>query len=63
MVEEIASRKSLRIEKWRDKAGHWRAGVEWFSEDNYDFICEKPTLLECLETIWKHRKEWEDENN
>jgi len=51
MIEKIASFKMLRIERWRDKWGHWRAGIEWYSEDEYEFLCEKPTLKECLECI------------
>ena len=59
MVVEIGSKAVLRIEQWRDKFGNWRCGVNWFSEDRYDFICEKPTLKECLICILNNRSDWE----
>lgn len=51
LIKWISSEKMLRIERWRDEYKHWRAGIEWYSEDRYEFIVEKPTLLECLQAI------------
>lgn len=51
LVNEIGSQKMLRVERWKDEWKHWRAGVEWYGENEYEFICEYPTLLECLEKI------------
>ncbi len=58
LVVKIGSLKQLRVEQWRGKhrdtinfVGAWRAGIEWYGEDSYEFICEYPTLLECLKKI------------
>lgn len=48
---EIGSKKMLRVERWRDEFGSWRAGIEWYDEDQYEFLCECNTLTECLEKI------------
>ncbi len=53
LIEEIGAKKSLRIEQWHNGDG-WRAGIEWYAENDFEFICEKPTLLECLQTIKTH---------
>src|SRR3990167_7998999 len=47
LIQMIGSQKMLRIEQWKDEHKHWRAGIEWYGENNYEFIVEKPTLLEC----------------
>ena len=51
MIKEIGSKKMLRVEQWRDEFGSWRAGIEWYDEDNYEFVCEYPTLKKCLQEI------------
>ena len=53
LIHQIGAKKALRIEQWRDKDsnGAWRAGIEWFSADNYEFLCEQPTLLEALRMV------------
>ena len=48
MIKEIGSKKMLRMEQWRDDFGSWRVGIEWYDEDNYEFVCEYPTLKMCL---------------
>lgn len=50
-IEKIASIKMLRIERWRDSYKHWRVGIEWYGENEYEFVCEYPTLDECLDKI------------
>lgn len=50
-IDYIGSRKMLRVEKWRVENGHWRTGIEWYGEDRFEFICEKPTIDECLDLI------------
>ena len=47
MIKEIASKKMLRIEQWRDKWGSWRAGIEWYGDGKAEFICEHPKLKKC----------------
>ena len=51
MIKEIGSKKALRIEQWRDPLGSWRAGIEWYGRDNFEFMCEYPTLKRCLKEI------------
>lgn len=59
-LEYIGSKKMLRVERWRkepntvDGLGAWRAGIEWYSEDKYIFICEYPSLEQCLDAIIKY---------
>lgn len=55
-IEYIGSKKMLRLEQWRDEHGAWRAGIEWYSSDRYEFICEKPTLDECLDLIIQYMR-------
>jgi len=58
-IRYIGANKMLRIEQWRDAEGRpefqsWRAGIEWYGEDDYEFICEYDTLDECLDAIIKY---------
>lgn len=53
----ISSKKMLRIEQWREENGHWRAGIEWYNEDRFEFICELPTLEKALDAIIAHMNE------
>lgn len=56
LIHRIASQKMLRIEQWRDPSdnGAWRAGIEWYDGDDYEFICEYKSIVECLEKITKN---------
>lgn len=47
-IMNAAENNVLRIERWRDEYKHWRVGINWFSEDEFDFVVEKPTLEECM---------------
>jgi hypothetical protein len=50
-VDYISTRKMLRLERWRnDEAKHYRGGIEWY-ENKFEFICEQPTLEQCLDMI------------
>lgn len=49
LVRKIGSQKMLRIEQWRGETpGAWRVGIEWYSPEKYEFICEKPELEDAL---------------
>ena len=50
-IRHIASKKMLRIEQWRDGSGSWRAGIEWYSDERLEYMCECPTLDDCLDLI------------
>lgn len=52
----ISSKKMLRIEQWRDEHKHWRAGIEWYGDDRFEFICELPTLEKALDAIILYMK-------
>jgi len=54
LVREISEKKMLRIERWRDDYKHYRVGIEWYGEDDYEFICEKPTLLDALQLAYDY---------
>ena len=56
LVIEISEVKALRIEKWRNTASSYRAGVEWYTERDYEFIVEKESILECLHVIKSYLK-------
>lgn len=56
LVIEISGVKALRIEKWRDTESSYRAGVEWYTGDDYEFIVEKNSIIECLNTIKSYLK-------
>ena len=43
---------SVTVIQWRDHWGHWRAGLNWYSEEQLIFIVEKPTLQEALHCCW-----------
>lgn len=62
MIEEICKDgRTLTFIKWQDKWGHYRAGINWKTGDDYLFICEKPTPKQCLECILENKEEWENE--
>lgn len=44
----------ITLRKWDDEWGHWRLGLEWEGENRYEFICEKPTIEECLDMAIKY---------
>ena len=56
MIREIGSDRSLRIEQWRDQWGHWRVGVDWFSEEDCAFVCEKKELSHALFEAYEYYK-------
>lgn len=33
----------------QDERKHWRLWLDWKNEDTYLYICEKPTIEECLD--------------
>ncbi len=47
----------ITLVQWQDKWQHWRLGLDWKSEDDYEFICEKPTIEECLDLAIKYVEE------
>jgi len=53
-IIEIGSVKALRVERWRDEYKHWRAGIEWYGEGDYEFLVEQPTLEKCLDIIIRY---------
>ena len=59
-IKYIGERGVLRLEMWRNPQDHgaWRGGVNWFDEDLYDFVCEKPTMEGVIDCIIAHKKEW-----
>ena len=50
-VDYISTRKRLHIERWKDEAKHYRAGIDWYGKNKFEFICEQPTLEQCLDMI------------
>lgn len=62
-VEEIIEElgylgHSVWCDKWHDQWGHWRVALDWQGGEvgQYLFICEKPTLLEAVETALDYAK-------
>ena len=51
MVGIISSSYALRIEQWRDEYGHYRVGIDWYSEKDYLVVIEKPTLYQALSAL------------
>ncbi len=61
IIQYIGARDVLRIEQWRNDEkgnrvydGSWRVGINWFSDTEYDFIVEKPTLDEALTVAYEN---------
>ncbi len=52
-TEELGSKYTLRIEKWIGQES-WRVGLNWVGKDDYDFICEKPTLVQALKCAYDY---------
>lgn len=46
----------ITIIQWQDDYKHWRLGLDWKNEDQYFFICEKPTVEECLDCAIEYIK-------
>ena len=46
---EKLSRYKITLRQWKDEWKHWRLGLDWNSETDYEFLCEKPTVEECLD--------------
>lgn len=65
LIRKIAAFRMLRIEQWRAEfglksdPGAWRAGIEWYREGEYEFICEYKTLAQCVQKIdWYLREKY-----
>lgn len=50
-IEKLGSIFDISFQRWKDDWKHWRAGLDWFSEDGYKFVCEYPTIEECLDAM------------
>ena len=35
--------------QWQDEWKHWRLGLDWKNDQEYEFVCEYPTIEECLD--------------
>jgi len=59
-IKYIGQHGVLRLEMWRDPKdnGAWRGGVNWYGEDNFDFVCEKLTMEGVIDCILANKKEW-----
>lgn len=52
LIEQImATHYMLRIDQWRQDHKHWRVGIDWYNAEDFVYICEFPTLSECLVSI------------
>lgn len=56
LVEVIGSKKMLRLERWRDQYKHWRVGLEWYSEEDYEYLVEAEKLIDALRSAAHHLK-------
>ena len=50
------SKYKITLIRWDDEWKHWRLGLNWEGENNYEFICEKPTIDECLDLAIKYKE-------
>jgi len=41
---------AIKLVRWNDEYGNWRLGLNWNSENDFVYICEKPTVEECLDS-------------
>ena len=48
LVRYIGAKHTLRIEQWDDRFRAWRCGVDWYSEDDFVFVCEEKELIDAL---------------
>ena len=46
----------ITLIQWKDEWKHWRLGLDWKSEHDYTFICEHPTIEECLDSAIAYLK-------
>lgn len=58
IIEEICKTHVFRLERWGSlfdgELGNYRAGLDWFGEDDNNFVCEYPTIEECLKRIQEY---------
>jgi len=48
MIVLIQQYGALRMEQYGDIYRYWRVGIDWFTEDSYEFVCEKENLIDAL---------------
>lgn len=53
-IKTIATFGTFRVEQWRDGSTNWRAGFNWFEEDDCEFVCEKQTFNEAVQLVFKY---------
>lgn len=59
MEEKFAQlgKYEITLIQWQEEPNHWRLGLDWKSADVYEFICEQPTIEQCLDMAIKYLKE------
>lgn len=45
----LLSNYQITLIRWKDNYKHWRLGLDWKDENDYEFICEQPTVHQCLD--------------
>ena len=53
LINYLGSHYVLRLEKWRN-SNSWRVGLNWWSENDYEFVCEGKTLKEALHMAYRY---------
>lgn len=47
---------SVTLIRWKHEPQHWRGGLDW-SNDDFEFIVEKPTISEVIDALYKYAEE------
>lgn len=47
----------ITLIRWDDDWKHWRLGLDWKNENDYEYLVERPTVAECVKYAIEYVKE------
>ena len=56
LLKYLAENFVVRLEQWKDKSA-WRVGLNWFTADDYEFVCEAETLPKAVRNAYRYATE------
>ena len=54
LIEFLSGNYSVQCDQWMDEWKAWRVGLNWNSEDEYDYLCEQKELVDALFMATQH---------
>lgn len=56
-LDYIGLKYKVTLVRWNDEWKHWRGGLDWKGEHDFEYVVEKPTVTEVVDALYKYAKE------